>query len=99
MKNKIVIDALLLLRQMNETNRQLSKLGIELTTYENSNNLLEKSVVLLIVTNEDNFKKALDDVLWWLYETTPKILTYQDGSKLDLTTPQSFVRWLEVTYN
>lgn len=57
---------------------------------ELSGSLQECVVELLTDDLGDN-----DDLInWWLYDSSPKVFTYPDGSTLDVTTLEAFYTYL-----
>lgn len=95
MKKEFAIRTLKKIKEIQETHHKLKALGVDLIDYENGINLLEESVALLFVEDEKNFKEALIEIQWWLYEDVDKIITLRDKSKIDVNTPEAFIGWLE----
>jgi hypothetical protein len=99
MKKQFAIRTLKRIKAIQQTHRKLKALGVDLIDYENGVDLLEESVALLFAKDEKNFKTALDDVQWWLYEDVDKIITLDDKSKVDVSTPEAFIDCLERWYD
>jgi hypothetical protein len=98
MKKEFAVRTLKRIKEIQQTQRKLKALGIDLIDYENGINLLEESIALMFTTDENNFEKALNDVQWWLYENVNKIITIKDDTKVDVNTPEAFIDWLEKWY-
>lgn len=98
MKKDFAIRTLKRIKTIQETYYKLKDLGVDLIDYDSGINLLEESIAILFVEDEQNFEKALNDVQWWLYEDVDKIITHDDGSKVDVNTPEAFIDWLEMWY-
>jgi len=93
MKKEFAIRTLKKIKEIQETHHKLKALGVDLIDHENG--LLEEIVALLFVEDEKNFKEALIEIQWWLYEDVDKIITLRDKSKIDVNTPEAFIGWLE----
>jgi hypothetical protein len=98
MKKQFAIKTLKRIKEIHETYFKLKELGVDLTEYESGVNLLEESIALLLTNNEASFEKALNDVQWWLYEKVDKVITLEDGTKVDVNSPEAFVEWVEDWY-
>ena len=98
MKKEFAIRTLNRIKEIQETYYKLKVLGVDLLEYEYGINLLEESIALLFIKDDDNFEKALNDVQWWLYENVDKIITLDDKSKVDVNTPEMFIDWFERWY-
>jgi hypothetical protein len=99
MKKEFAIRTLKRIKEIQETYHKLKAFGVDLVDYENGVNLLEESIALLFVKDEENFEKALNNVQWWLYENVDKIITPGDGSEVDVNTPEDFIDWLDRRYD
>jgi hypothetical protein len=101
MKKEFAIRALNRIKVMNAELNNLSELGIDLEDFlDTYTNLAEESVAMLFTVNDTDkdFIKCLDDVLWWLYDKTDKIITINDIKK-DVTEVENFVEYLEKNYS
>lgn len=93
MKKKFAIEALKKIKEISEKTHTLYKLGVDLIEFENGTELLTKSLALLLVGEKD-YKEAIDDIDWWLYEDVEKKI-YLNGKKtIDVETAEQFVDWL-----
>jgi hypothetical protein len=99
MKKTFAIKTLKKIKEIQETYYKLKALGVDLIDYEKGVDLLEESIALLFVKDEKNFENALKDVQWWLYEKVDKIITLGDKSKVDVSTPEDFIDWLDRWYD
>lgn len=96
MKKDFAIKALQRIKQLQATQRELKKHGIELLEHdEKSIDLLEECVALLFTKSEKDYESALADVQWWLYEKVDKIITLGDKTKIDVNSAEAFIDWLE----
>ena len=98
MKKQFAVKALKRIIQIQKRHRIAKRLGIDLIELDNGVELLEESIATLFTKKDKDFELALNDVQWWLYENVDKIITLQDKTKLDVTTPESFIDWLEDWY-
>jgi hypothetical protein len=98
MKKEFAVRALKRIKEINETYDKLKVLGIDLLDYENGINLLEESIALMFIENENDFERALNDVQWWLYENVDKIITLKDNTKVDVNKPEDFIDWINKWY-
>ena len=99
MKKNLATKILKRIKTMQARLSKLRELGVDLIEYETGVSLLEESVVLLLVKDENKFDKALVDVQWWLYENVDKVIILGDDSKIDVTTPENFLDWFEKWYD
>lgn len=95
MKKELAIRTLKRIKEINENRNKLKALGVDLIELVDGVNLLEGHVAAAFITNEDGFENALELVHWWLYDKVDKIITLANNSKLDVTTPEDFVDFLE----
>lgn len=98
MKKQHAIQVLNRIKAMQATKSKLRQLGVCLADYEDGVTLLKESVAILFAKDEKQFESILDDVQWWLYEKVDKVITLADGNKVDVTTPEAFVDWVEKFY-
>lgn len=93
MKKKFAIESLKKIKEISEKTHTLYKLGVDLIEFENGTEPLTKSIALLLVGEKD-YKEAIDDIDWWLYEDVEKKI-YLNGKKtIDVETAEQFVDWL-----
>jgi hypothetical protein len=101
MKKEFAIRLLNRIKEMDAKLNNLSLLGIDLEDWIGTyTNLAEESVAMLFTVNDKDkdFEKCLDDVLWWLYDKTEKIITI-NGIQNDVTEVENFVEYLENNYS
>jgi hypothetical protein len=101
MKKEFAIRALNRIKEMDAKLNNLSLLGIDLEDLiGNYTNLAEEAIALLFTVNDTDkvFEKCLDDVLWWLYDKTDKIITI-NGIQNDLNKVENFVDYLDNHYS
>ena len=92
MKKKFAIEALKKIKEISEKTHTLYKLGVDLIEFENGTELLTKSLALLLVGEKD-YKEAIDDIDWWLYENVKKEITI-DKKVYNVAKTEDFVDWL-----
>jgi hypothetical protein len=101
MRKEFAIKTLNRIKEMDAKLKNLSELGIEFGDFlERYSNLLEEAVAMLFTDNDTDkdFEKCLDDVLWWLYDKSDKIVTI-NGIQKDVTEVEHFVDYLEQNYS
>jgi hypothetical protein len=101
MKKEFAIRALNRIKVMDAKLKNLYDLGIDLEDFLGTyTNLAIESVAMLFTVNDTDkdFEKCLDDVLWWLYDKTDKIITI-NGIQNDVTEVENFVEYLDNNYS
>ena len=94
MKKQFAISALKELKDFHKKTKKLTDLGISITTFSKIEEQLVESIARMFSENEKQVKQNIDDINWWLYERTSKIIIYSNGYKKDLTKVADFVEWL-----
>jgi hypothetical protein len=101
MKKEFAIRALNRIKVMDAKLNNISLLGIDLEDFLGTyTNLSEEAIALLFTVNDTDkdFEKCLDDVLWWLYDATDKIITI-NGIQNDVNKVENFVDYLDNHYS
>ena len=101
MKKEFAIRALNRIKVMDAKLKNLYDLGIDLEDFLGTyTNLSEEAIALLFTVNDTDkdFEKCLDDVLWWLYDATDKIITI-NGIQNDVNKVENFVDYLDNNYS
>lgn len=104
MKNKIIKDQIIkILKQIqiiNDKQRKLYKLGVDIIEISNGIDLLSESIAYLFYNgkNEDDIKIVNDWVDWWLYESVDKIIYEKDKSEINVNKLEDFVDYLILNY-
>jgi len=93
MKKKFAIGALKKIKEISEKTHTLYKLGVDLIELENGTEPLTKSIALLLVGEKD-YKEAIDDIDWWLYEDVEKKIYLKGKKTIEVETAEQFVDWL-----
>jgi hypothetical protein len=93
-KKKYIIDAIKATNKIIDARDAAYALGIDLSNYDGGIDELVTLVAVCVARKKSQVQKIERDVYWWLYDSSPKKITLDDKSVVDVEKLDSFVNWL-----
>lgn len=92
-KIEFTIKSLNKIKELQDKHYKLYRLGVDLTGFETSNDLVVESLAFLWSDSEKKKTFIKDWINWWLFEDVNKII-YEKKSELDVNSVKDFVNFL-----